>query len=341
VKEALFYRALPGAEIRCELCPHACLIKPGERGLCGVRENRDGKLISLVYAKPIAVHVDPIEKKPLFHVYPGSLAFSVGTVGCNLACAFCQNAEISQLPAQGTASIPGRQLQPAELVELALREGCRTVAYTYTEPTVFFEYALDTSVAAREQGLLNTFVTNGYISHAAVERIRPYLDACNVDLKSFSDEFYRSLTGGRLAPVLETLEHLRKAGVWIEVTTLLIPGLNDSDEELAKLTEYLSGKLGPDTPWHVSRFFPHYRMSSTPPTPLDRLRRAAALGKTAGLRYIYIGNTPGDEGEDTICPDCGETVIRRVGFRVMSNLLRDGSCPTCNLKIPGIGMGGA
>ncbi len=339
MKEALLYRPLPNGDVRCELCPHSCVIRPDRRGICGVRENRDGTLFSLVYGRAIAVHVDPIEKKPLFHVHPGSLAFSVATVGCNLKCDFCQNADISQLPSDEGVSIPGRSLQPDELVRLALRERCRTIAYTYTEPTVFFEYALDTAAAAREQGLLNAFVTNGYMSRAAVDRIRPYLDACNVDLKSFSDGFYRRLTGGHLAPVLENLEHLKGAGVWVEVTTLLVPGFNDSDEELAALAGFLAGKLGPDTPWHVSRFFPHHRMAAVPPTPIHRLRRAAALGRDAGLRYIYIGNAPGEAGENTLCPACGETLVRRVGFRVVSNLLRDGLCPACKLTVPGIGMG--
>jgi pyruvate formate lyase activating enzyme len=341
MKEALLYRTLPGEDVRCELCPHSCLIRPGARGICGVRENRNGTLHSLVYGRAIAVHVDPIEKKPLFHVHPGSLAFSVATVGCNLKCEFCQNADLSQLHPGENVSIPGRSLQPEVLVRLALQEHSRSIAYTYTEPTVFFEYALDTAIAAKEQGLLNIFVTNGYVSHAAIDRIRPYLDACNVDLKSFSEDFYRRLTGARLAPVLKALEHLREAGIWIEVTTLLIPGFNDSDDELAAMAGFLVGRLGPDTPWHVSRFFPHHRMATTPATPISRLRRAAVLGAEAGLRYIYIGNAPGEAGEDTICPTCGETVVRRVGFRVVSNLLRDGSCPTCKLEIPGIEMGAA
>ncbi len=341
MKEALLYRTLPNRDVRCDLCPHSCLIKPDGRGICGVRENRDGSLYSLIYGKAIALHVDPIEKKPLFHVHPGSSAMSVATAGCNLHCAFCQNAEIAQLPQHQTQAIRGEAVEPDLLVRLAVREHCRVIAYTYTEPTVFFEYALDTATIAKEQGLLNAFVTNGYMSAAAIDTVAPYLDACNVDLKSFSDDFYRTLTGGRLAPVLESLERLKSKGIWLEVTTLVIPGHNDSDEELGALAAFISDTLGPDTPWHVSRFFPHHRMTEVPPTPLERLRQAVQLGRAAGLRHVYMGNVRGEDGEDTICSHCGELVIERAGFRVMSNLVRDGTCPNCGTAIPGIEMGAA
>jgi pyruvate formate lyase activating enzyme len=305
-----------------------------------VRENRDGRLVSLVYGNAIAVHVDPVEKKPLYHVCPGSLAFSVATVGCNLRCDFCQNADISQLPSDGKGRIAGREIAPETLVQGALAQGCRIVAYTYTEPTVFFEYALDTAVVAKERGLLNAFVTNGYISSRAIEKVQPYLDACNVDLKSFSDDFYRKLTGAYLAPVLESLQQLKAAGIWIEVTTLLIPDVNDSREELAALTEFLAEKLGPDTPWHISRFFPHHRLTAVPPTPMERLERATAAARSAGLRYVYLGNVPGEGRENTMCAECGTVLIRRLGYRVVSDLVRDGTCPTCGAEVPGIEMGG-
>jgi pyruvate formate lyase activating enzyme len=338
VKEALLYDKLPGGDVKCILCPHGCVIRPNSRGICRVRENVGGTLFSLVHARAIALHVDPIEKKPLFHVHPGSLALSVGTVGCNLRCTFCQNAEISQLPPDYRGAARGTDAEPGALVELAVRERCRSIAYTYTEPTVFFEYALDTATLAKDQGLLNVFVTNGYMDPRAIETIEPYLDACNVDLKSFRDDFYRRFTAGRLGPVLETLEQLREAGVWIEVTTLIIPGLNDSDEELGELVQFIAGTLGRDTPWHVSRFFPHYRLTDARPTPIETLCRAAELGTAAGLRFVYMGNVPGEGGENTLCPGCGRLVVDRVGFRVVSNLLRDGACPSCGTTMPGIGM---
>ncbi len=339
MKEALLYEKLPGGDVKCILCPHSCVIRPNGRGICRVRENVGGTLFSLVHGKAIALHVDPIEKKPLFHVHPGSLALSVATVGCNLRCSFCQNAEISQLPPDYRGTVRGTDAQPGALVELAARERCRSIAYTYTEPTVFFEYALDTAMLAKDQGILNVFVTNGYMDSRAVKTIEPYLDACNVDLKSFRDDFYRRFTGGRLGPVLETLEQLQEAGVWIEVTTLIIPGLNDSDEELGELVQFIVRTLGPDTPWHVSRFFPHYRLTDVRPTPINTLCRAAELGRAAGLRFVYMGNVPGEGGENTLCPGCGRLVVQRLGFRVVSNLLRKGACPSCRTTMPGIGMG--
>ena len=332
--EALLYSKIDNDSIRCDLCAHRCLIPEGRRGLCGVRENRKGTLYSLVYGKAIATHVDPIEKKPLFNFLPGSLAFSVATAGCNMTCLHCQNADISQAPRE-TGRIMGEQITPEELVEAALQGGCRSIAYTYTEPTIFFEYALDTARLARGQGVKNIFVTNGYMTEEALEMINPVLDAANVDLKSFNDDFYRKICGARLQPVLETIKRMHEQGIWLEVTTLIIPGHNDSDEELEAIGRFLSG-ISPDIPWHVSAFYPTYLLTSAPPTPAATLRRARKIGQAAGLRYVYTGNIPGDDGENTYCPNCGKIIIERTGYRVGAINIRDGNCAFCSTPVAGV-----
>ena len=332
--EALLYSKIDNDSIRCDLCAHRCLIPEGRRGLCGVRENRKGTLYSLVYGKAIATHVDPIEKKPLFNFLPGSLAFSVATAGCNMTCLHCQNADISQAPRE-TGRIMGEQITPEELVEAALQGGCRSIAYTYTEPTIFFEYALDTARLARGQGVKNIFVTNGYMTEEALEMINPVLDAANVDLKSFNDDFYRKICGARLQPVLETIKRMHEQGIWLEVTTLIIPGHNDSDEELEAIGRFLSG-ISPDIPWHVSAFYPTYLLTSAPPTPAATLRRARKIGQAAGLRYVYTGNIPGDDGENTYCPNCGKIIIERTGYRVGAVNIRDGNCAFCSTPVAGV-----
>ena len=334
MKEALLYTKLEDNQLRCDLCAHRCLIQEGKRGICGVRENRGGVLYSLVYGKAIATHVDPIEKKPLFNFLPGSLSFSVATVGCNMTCLHCQNADISQAPRE-TGRIMGEQITPEELVEAALQGGCRSIAYTYTEPTIFFEYALDTARLARTKGLKNIFVTNGYMTEEALKMIAPVLDGANVDLKSFRDDFYRDICGGRLQPVLDTIKRMHEQGIWLEVTTLIIPGHNDSDEELEAIGRFLSG-ISPDIPWHVSAFYPTYLLTSAPPTPAATLRRARKIGQAAGLRYVYIGNIPGDDGENTYCPNCGKIIIERTGYRVGAVNIRDGNCAFCSTPVAGV-----
>lgn len=336
--EAYLYETLEDRKVRCRLCHHRCVIGPGRRGICNVRENRGGVLETLVYGKLIARHIDPIEKKPLFHVLPGSLAYSIAAVGCNFSCRFCQNAEIAQLPADQKGMIVGETATPEEVVREALKGGCRSIAYTYTEPTVYFEMAIETARLARKRGLLNIFVSNGYMTSAAVDMIRPYLDAANIDLKAFSDDFYKSYCGARLEPVKETLKALKQAGVFVEVTTLVIPGLNDKPEELEALAGFIAGELGPETPWHVSRFHPVYRLTDRPPTPVETLVEARDIGLSAGLKHVYMGNVPGGGGENTSCPGCGKTVIRRQGFRIVENRLKDGACPDCGWKIHGIGL---
>lgn len=334
MREAMFYRPLEREDqaVQCELCPHTCIVPDGERGSCGVRENRGGRLVSLVFGRPVALHVDPIEKKPLFHVLPGTLSYSMATVGCNLRCLHCQNAEISQLPATG-GRIAGESVQPGELVRRAKAAGCATIAYTYTEPTVYLEYALETARMATEAGLWNVFVTNGYIRHDPLVAVRPWLHAANVDLKSCRDSFYRQVCGGRLEPVLETVRRLHAWGVWVEVTTLLIPGMNDETSELRDLAQFVRG-LGPGVPWHVSAFHPTYRMTDRGRTPIQTLRRAREIGLEEGLRFVYTGNIPGDEGESTFCPGCGKRVIGRLGFRVTEVHLADGSCTACGAEVP-------
>ena len=333
MKEAYLYAKEKTGQVRCFLCQHRCLIKENGRGICGVRENRRGILISLVYEKVIAQHVDPIEKKPLFHFLPGSSSLSIATVGCNFKCRFCQNADISQMPSD-LQQIAGAEVTHTAIVAKAQARGCRSISYTYTEPTIFFELALDTARLAASKGLMNVFVSNGYMTEECLNEIYPDLHAANVDLKSFRDEFYRSQCGARLAPVLETLRMMKRLGIWLEVTTLLIPEKNDSPEELRDLTRFIAD-LDPSTPWHVSRFHPTYRLTDTPPTPPRAIRTAKEIGHEAGLKYVYPGNLPGDEGEKTFCHQCGELLIDRFGFTVRAKRIRDNRCPRCGVDIPG------
>lgn len=334
MKEAMLYEKLGDGRVRCNLCAHRCVIAPGKRGICGVRENQDGTLYSLVYGKAVSLAVDPIEKKPLFHFLPGSRAYSVATVGCNFNCLNCQNYTISQYPRLHSGRIIGEEVSPSEIVADAVARGCQTIAYTYTEPTVFFEYAYDTARLARENGLRNVFVSNGYMTAEAADAIIPYLDGINIDLKGISDEFYRKMAGGTLRPVLDSIARFHRAGVWVEVTTLVIPGMNDSEHDLRWIAEAIYG-IAPTIPWHISRFYPAYRLREVPPTPVDTLRRAQEIGKEVGLHYIYVGNVPA-EGEDTYCPHCGARLIKRIGFAVVENRLQGGRCPKCGAEIPGV-----
>ncbi len=333
IREAILYEKIGGERVHCRLCNHQCIVNQRKRGLCGVRENREGVLYSLVYGAIVAENVDPIEKKPLFHVHPGSRSFSIATVGCNFRCDFCQNYNISQMPRE-SGGIAGRETSPAEVVERALRTGSKTIAYTYTEPTVYFEFALDTARLAHEQGIGNVFVTNGYMSIEAVEAIAPYLDAANVDLKSYREEFYRDYCGARLEPVLKSLRKMKESGVWVEVTTLVIPDLNDDREELEEIAGFVYS-LGAETPWHVSRFHPQYKMTDTPPTAGGVLRRALQIGRNAGLKYVYVGNIPG-EGENTFCRECGRLLIERFGFSIKSMVLQGDACPDCGAVLEGL-----
>jgi len=333
-REAMLYEPAEGGKVRCRLCGHECLIAPGASGICKVRRNVDGRLVSLSYDALVAVHIDPIEKKPLFHFLPGTLSLSVAAAGCNFQCAFCQNWQISQAPRTGQV-VGGQRVPPEELVAGAARQGCASISYTYTEPTIFFELAYDTARLARAKGIGNCFVSNGFMTPQAVETIAPYLDAINVDLKAFRDETYREVMKARLGPVLTCLKALTAAGIWVEVTTLVVPGMNDSDAELRDIAGFIAGQLGPDVPWHVSRFHGDYKMPGSAATPIATLHRAVQIGREAGLRYIYSGNVPGDDNESTRCPHCRAMLIRRRGFSIAANRLAGGKCPDCGAEIAG------
>jgi pyruvate formate lyase activating enzyme len=336
MREAMFFRRLKGQQVRCDLCAHHCVIEESQRGICGVRANKGGTLYSLVYGKAVATHADPIEKKPLFHYYPGSFSFSIATVGCNFRCTHCQNADISILPVDH-GRILGQDLGPEEMVDAAEKSGCRSIAYTYTEPTIFFEYAHDIASLAFERGIGNLFVTNGYITEKALRATQPWLHAANVDLKSFSDDHYQKVCGARLRPVLDSLRLMKNLGIWVEVTTLVIPTLNDSKDELRQIAEFVFS-LGPETPWHISQFHPTHRLIHLPPTPLESLRLGREIGLEAGLRYVYTGNVPGDEGESTFCYSCGQRVIHRYGYSILENRLQQAKCNRCGAIIDGVGL---
>jgi len=329
--EALLYEK-KGEFAECHLCPHGCKIRDGGRGICGVRENKGGILYSLVYNLASSFHIDPIEKKPFFHFLPGSFSFSIATVGCNLSCKFCQNWEISQAPKDG--KIFGKELPPEKIVKLAKENGCKSISYTYTEPTIFFEYAYDTARLAKKEGLYNNFVTNGYISKEALEMIAPYLDACNVDLKG-DDNFYRNLCSARQKPILSSIRLMKELGIWVEITTLLIPEKNTKEEILLDIASFIK-EIGEETPWHLSRFHPNYKMLDISPTPLSFIEKAREIGNKVGLRYVYSGNIPGDIGENTYCYSCKERLISRFGFSVLSNFLKNGACPNCKAQIDGV-----
>jgi len=331
MKEAMFYTPLPEGEIRCNLCNHRCKIKEGKTGICGVREGRDGKLYSLVYGRIVAEHIDPIEKKPLFNFLPGSRAFSIGTVGCNFHCKHCQNFNISQYPHEHRREIIGQERTPEQIVAAAKAADCETIAYTYTEPTIFYEFAYDTAVIAQKEGIKNVFVSNGYMSSEAARHIAPYLDAINIDLKAFTNKFYNTACGARLKPVLETIQLMKELGVWVEVTTLIIPGLNDEEQELHDIARFVKS-VGPEVPWHVTQFYPIYELLDKPRTPVATLRHAREIGVEEGLRYVYEGNVPGEGGENTYCYACGAILIERYGLTLRRN------CPECGTSIDGVGM---
>ena len=334
MKEAYLYDKQLGSKVRCFLCSHRCLIADGKRGVCCVRENREGNLYSLVYERLISANVDPIEKKPFFHFLPGSKAFSVAAPGCNFRCLHCQNHEISQLP-RDREIIMGEKVSTEEICSLALKHNCASISYTYTEPTIFFEYAYDTARIACTKGLKNNFVTNGYMTAEALDMISPYLDGANVDLKSFSEGFYKKVCGAKLKPVLESITRMHALGIWVEVTTLIIPTLNDAGGELREVARFLLS-VSPAIPWHVSAFYPTYRMMDKPRTSPEIIRRAREIGLEEGLRYVYTGNIPGAEGENTSCYHCQKVLIRRHGYHIAENNITGGKCPHCGTLIEGV-----
>jgi pyruvate formate lyase activating enzyme len=335
MKEAMFYTTGKENSVTCELCNHHCHIKPGKRGICEVRENRDGVLYSLVYGRLIAEHIDPIEKKPLFNFLPGSKAFSISTVGCNFHCLHCQNYDISQYPHAHNGEIAGTERSAEAVVAEAARTGCESVCYTYVEPTIFYEFAYDCSVLAHEKQLKNVFVSNGYMTPEVSRHLAPVLDGINIDIKAFTDDFYQKVCKARLQPVLDNVRLLHELGVWVEVTTLLIPGLNDSTEELRNIAEFIQS-VSPTIPWHVTAFRPTYKMMDRDPTPVATLRKAREIGLAAGLHYVYEGNIPGEGGENTYCPGCGAELISRYGFSIQQNNLKDGRCGICGQQIAGV-----
>jgi pyruvate formate lyase activating enzyme len=333
LKVASFWKKLNDKILQCQLCPRRCVIPDGKRGYCGVRENRAGTLYTLVYAKPVAIHVDPIEKKPLFHFLPSTSAFSIATTGCNLKCKFCQNWEISQARPE---EVEYTYIEPKELVEKAIESGSPTIAYTYTEPTIFYEYMLETAKLARARGLRNIMHSNGYINEEPLRQLCKYLDAANIDLKGFSDEYYAKLTDATLEPVLKSLKVLREEGVHIEITNLILPGFNDDEPTLKKMCLWIKDNLGADTPVHFGRFFPLYKLANLNPTPVETLEKARAIALECGLKYVYIGNVGGHPAENTYCPRCKKIVIERKGYFITQNNLIDGKCKFCAEDIKGV-----
>jgi pyruvate formate lyase activating enzyme len=319
--------------VQCELCPRECVIGPGQSGDCRIRVNMDGKLVAVTYGYPCSVHVDPVEKKPVYHFLPGTPTFSLATAGCNLHCKNCQNWEISQQPPEAVAAT---WLPPDEVVRLAIDSGCASISYTYTDPVVFYEYVLDTSIRAREAGLRNILVTAGYIHEKPARELFRFTDVARVDLKALSESFYRDICEATLKPVLDTLALAREMGLHVELVHLIIPTLNDREEDLHALCRWTHDHLGPDTPLHFSRFHPQYRLSHLPPTPAETMNRARAIAEEVGMRYVYLGNILNDEAANTRCPGCRDAIIRRRGFDVLENRLREGRCPRCGKEIPGV-----
>ncbi|KPA09351.1 radical SAM protein [Candidatus Magnetomorum sp. HK-1] len=332
MKEALLYQKIDKDKVICNLCNHQCTLKNNQWGICRVRQNKEGILYTWTYDRIIAEHVDPIEKKPLFHFFPGSKSYSIATAGCNFQCRFCQNYNIAQMP-RDHGQISGIPMTPDQIVQTALRDGCKTIAYTYTEPTIYFELALETAQIAHKYDIKNVFVSNGYMSADAIKMISPWLDAANIDLKSFDDTFYRKYCGGKLQPVLDNLIRLKKNKVFLEITTLIVTGLNDDPEVLKKTADFIVQELGSDTPWHISRFHPTYRLKDRNATSIETLQNARKIGMDAGLRYVFTGNVPGDKGESTFCHKCGKLLIDRYGFTIQSNMIQNNACPDCQTPV--------
>ncbi len=333
-RKAMLWEKIEDKKVHCFLCAHHCRIGENGFGFCGMRKNLEGELYTYAYGNVIASHVDPIEKKPLYHFLPGTSAYSIATIGCNFRCPFCQNWTISQTSSR-EEDVEGYELKPEEVVREAIRNDCRSISYTYTEPTVFFEYAYDTAKIAGKKGLYNNFVTNGYMTEEAIDMISPYLDAANVDLKFFNDESYRNICKGSLQPVLDSIKHMKKRGIWVEVTTLLIPGENDSEQELRGIASFIAS-VGEEIPWHVSRYHPDYKYTKAPPTPVAAMEEAMEIGKEEGLKYIYLGNV--FTRAETLCANCGKVLIDRGGFsaKVTEDFIATGRCRNCGTPVEGV-----
>lgn len=337
MQRAQLWKTLDEKTVHCLLCSHFCRIPDGERGRCGVRENHGGTLYTLVYDHIAALNLDPVEKKPLFHFYPGTSTLSFGTMGCNLNCSFCQNYSLSMTPKDG-GEVRGQKISPEEMVDAALASKAASISYTYSEPTIFFEIMKETAVIAHKKGLKNIMVSNGFMSPQCLEELEGLIDAANIDLKAYTEEFYTERCGAKLKPVLDNIKRIHTMGWWLELTTLVIPGLNDSEEELAKIARFIAEDVSPEVPWHVSRFHPTYKLTDRPPTPVATLETAWKVGKEAGLHYVYVGNMPGHDGERTLCPACGDVVLNRTGFSTSKKMLTAGSCASCNAPVAGRGL---
>ena len=333
LKEAMFYQKLEGNNLRCRLCPRKCIIPEGGRGFCRVRENKGGKLYSLVYGKPCSVDLGPIEKAPIYHFIPGHVRLCLSTVGCNLRCKYCHNWHISQA---GPGELREYNLSPEEVVKEALSQGVKSISFTYTEPTVFYEYIYDISKLAREKGIKTSIVSNGYINPEPLRKLLTVLDAVKIDLKGFTESFYREVSSAGLQPVLETLKVLKQEGVYFEIVNLIVPTLNDDPEEIKKMCEWIKENLGEDVPLHFSRFTPAYKLTSLPATPIKTLEEAVKIAQETGLRYVYLGNVPGHRYNSTFCPQCGKRLIHRIHFSVLKDEIEDGICGFCGYKIAGI-----
>ncbi len=334
MKEALLWDRIESDIVKCRLCRHGCVIKDQKKGICGVRQNLAGTLYTLVYDKVVSTNIDPIEKKPLFHFAPGSRSFSIATVGCNFRCSFCQNYSISQMP-HDFGRIEGESYSPAEIADLALQNNCRSISYTYTEPTIFYELARATMIEAKKRGLLNVFVTNGYMTRDMLDDAKGLLDAANVDLKAFNDDFYTHYCKAKREGVMDSLAYMKKLDIWVEVTTLLIPTLNDELDEVREMAKFICSTLGAGTPWHVSRFYPRYKEQDLPPTDVRALAKVRQIGLDAGLNYVYVGNVPGDDGEKTRCPSCSELLVDRTGYNIRKKAIKDGLCTKCGYRVEG------
>lgn len=334
LKEAMFYEPLEEMRVQCKLCPWECAVADQERGTCGVRENREGTYYTLVHSQPCAAHIDPIEKKPLFHYLPGSLAFSIATAGCNIECKFCQNWDIAQVRPE---QVKTYYLPPEGVTEVSLRYKCKTIAYTYSEPVIFYEYMYDSAVYAREQGIGGVMISNGFINQEPLVQLCQHLTGVKIDLKAFTEKFYQDVCSGELQPVLHTLETLRDLGIWYEIVVLIVPTLNDSKQELQEMSRWIYKELGEGVPVHFSRFHPMYKIKNLPPTPVKTIEMARGIAMDAGLHYAYIGNVPGHKGESTYCPSCGKMVIQRIGYRIIKiDLDENGHCHHCEYRIPGV-----
>jgi pyruvate formate lyase activating enzyme len=331
--EARWYEKLPHKKVKCTLCPRECVVDDRERGYCGVRENWDGIYYTLVHSNPCTYHIDPIEKKPLFHFLPGTDAFSVATVGCNVDCKFCQNWQISQIRPEQAQNI---DLPPEKMVQMTKEAGAPSIAYTYTEPVVFSEYMYDSAYAGNKAGIKSVMISNGYIQEQPMRELAEVLSAVKVDLKAFTEKYYQEVVVGELKPVLDILVLLRKLSMWTEIVYLVVPTLNDGDQELIDLSKWMKNELGPDVPVHFTRYYPQYKLKNLPPTPVKSLERAREIALAEGMHYVYVGNVPGHAGEHTYCPNCQEILIKRKGFWIMDNKILNGKCPSCQTIIPGV-----